>query len=213
MARGQYGPLPLLAKALAQPIDEPRANQDDAERVGNLKQRVQAAAPCRVARIQGPLARRADEAQDDEQCAQTKEGPDPFHFLSQALPPPVVGRRRMPAESIERLLKAIRSAERAAVASVARLFSVPRRHCKASGDRIVGGRCRSKCMSDKQQTQAMPDDNLAGTPDGTENGGRGGGGDSGGGPYPNPLTGKKPKKDFEGGQSDEGYHGSHQLGS
>ncbi len=68
-------------------------------------------------------------------------------------------------------------------------------------------------MSDKQQTQAMPDDNLAGTPDGTENGGRGGGGDSGGGPYPNPHTGKKPKKDFEGGQSDKGYHGSHQLGS
>lgn len=59
----------------------------------------------------------------------------------------------------------------------------------------------------------MPEDGLAGAPDGTQDGGRGGGGDSGGGPYPNPHTGKKPKNDFEGGQSDKGYHGSHQLGS
>ena len=41
--------------------------------------------------------------------------------------------------------------------------------------------------------------------------GRGGGGDSGGGPYPNPHTGKKPKKDGffgRGGQSDMGYRGA-----
>lgn len=45
--------------------------------------------------------------------------------------------------------------------------------------------------------------------------GRSDGGDSGGGAYPNPHTGKKPKKDgfmSSGGQSGMAYHGTGQLG-
>lgn len=52
---------------------------------------------------------------------------------------------------------------------------------------------------------------------GNKNGfnGRQGGGDSGGGAYPNPHTGKKPRKDGfmgTGGQSGMSYHGEGQLG-
>lgn len=36
-------------------------------------------------------------------------------------------------------------------------------------------------------------------------------GESGGGPYPNPHTGKTPGK-FDGGQSEQAYHGTGQLG-
>ncbi|MDT9598931.1 hypothetical protein [Sphingosinicella rhizophila] len=42
-----------------------------------------------------------------------------------------------------------------------------------------------------------------------------GSGESGGGPYPNPHSGKKPDKDGymgDGGQTEQPYHGSGQLG-
>ncbi len=45
--------------------------------------------------------------------------------------------------------------------------------------------------------------------------GRSGGGDSGGGAYPNPHTGKKPRKTgfmAAGGQSEQAYHGHGRLG-
>jgi hypothetical protein len=47
------------------------------------------------------------------------------------------------------------------------------------------------------------------------NTGRSGGGESGGGAYPNPHSGKEPKKDGfmgSGGQSEMPYHGTGQLG-
>lgn len=66
--------------------------------------------------------------------------------------------------------------------------------------------------SERKPTQAMADDGLKGAADGTNRPARSGG-DSGGGRYPNPHTGKGPKKgSFQGGQTVRGYHGPEQLG-
>ncbi|MXP41892.1 hypothetical protein GRI75_09595 [Altererythrobacter soli] len=59
--------------------------------------------------------------------------------------------------------------------------------------------------SDKKPTQAMPNDGLAGTADGTNRPGEA--------PLDaDPHRAERPGKGFAGGQSERAYHGSHQLG-
>ena len=63
-------------------------------------------------------------------------------------------------------------------------------------------------------TQAMGDGSHRNEPDGT-NTPRDTAGESGGGAYPNPHTGKEERgegSEWQGGQSEIGYHGSGQLG-
>lgn len=75
----------------------------------------------------------------------------------------------------------------------------------------------------KVETQAMPEDDLKGMPDGVNTQAKYGatGGSDTGAPYPNPHTGKaeSEKGNFggshgrHGGQSERAYYGSGQLGS